>query len=57
MYKFRLGVVVRHKNKNLWGHVTGFALNPVNETVITVRWADGTENMTHPANVEIENNN
>lgn len=54
MFKFKIGTVVRHKSKILWGHVTGFALNPVNETVITVRWADGSENMTHPANVDVE---
>lgn len=57
MFKFKIGTVVRHKSKNIWGHVIGFALNPINETVITVRWADGNENMTHPANVDVEQNN
>jgi hypothetical protein len=53
---FKLGVVVSETEGDVisYGHVTGFELNNLNETIIRVKWAEGDENAVHPHNVKIE---
>jgi hypothetical protein len=35
------------------GHITGFSRNFYDEIVIVVKWCDGQEYPTHPANVNL----
>ena len=49
---FTIGRVVqgfRRDYGNIYGHVTGFALNDFGEVVIKVKWADGEEGNYHPS--------
>lgn len=57
--KFPIGRVVgvlrptweKNTDKDRYGHVIGFGLNPHQEIVIKVAWADQTESFIHPANL------
>lgn len=64
MWKYKIGTVVRESNmlgtldydrKALmkFGHVIGFAQNTF-ETILWVRWEDGSEQEIHPTNVLTE---
>lgn len=58
--KFRIGVVVgtygfflsKHEIENI-GHVIGFELNPLEEVIINVLWANGIKSPVHPSNLVI----
>lgn len=65
MWKWKIGTVVREKDgshggfytgldaRPMFGHVIGFDNNPY-ETIIRVRWDDGSERSIHPHNVLTE---
>ena len=52
MWEFNIGKVVRHKMSLKFGHVTGFAMNASEETIVKVRWQDGQEYPIHPIHLE-----
>lgn len=62
MWKYKIGTVVKHDPEAPswqtrdygWGHVTGFAVNALGETVLVVKWSDGKEFPIHTSNVLIE---
>jgi len=57
MWKYGIGKVVLQKetlaDRPMFGHVIGFDRNHY-ETILIVRWEDGSETTIHPANVITE---
>lgn len=57
LLKCHIGRAVRIKEscniKAQWGHVIGFSLNSLGETILLIRTELRTEQAIHPANVEI----
>lgn len=39
------------KSYQLTGHIIGFTLNSEGETIVNVKWNDGTEHVVHPYNL------
>lgn len=59
MWKYKLGTVVRAKHdENKWGHIVGFALNDLDETILSIMWINDGENrdedIIHPHNLVFE---
>lgn len=63
MFDYAIGTVVREKDgsrggiysgnavRDMFGHVVGFTINAFFETILVVKWDDGSEQQIHPNNV------
>lgn len=49
--QFSVGRVVEHFLTYDVGHVTGVGLNPYNEVLVVVGWANGEEQAIHPTHI------
>lgn len=48
IFALTAGRVVRNKFTKHYGHILSFALNCFEDTVVLVKWSDGTESHIHP---------